>query len=262
MYMIDVEDLLAMTPSVLTDEVEEKAYALFAKRYNNRYTKEDVHYEAEQPDDLMILSYTSGSTGNPKGVMLPWRSLQSNMEFAAGAFPTRSGKRLFLILPMAHMYGFALDFLYGILTGSHLFILTRVPAPSVVLKAFAEIKPDYLLCVPIVMEKVVKTQMLSALKKPSLQLMLKLPILRWYVCRKICRQLIEMFGGNIYQVMMGGAALNKEVERLLHRIKFPYTIGYGMTECGPMITYSDWKEHRFGSCGKAVVNMEVMQLSF
>lgn len=257
MYMIDVTDLLAMTPSALTDAVEEKAFAMFVERYPQGYTPQDVNYEAERPDDLMILSYTSGSTGNPKGVMLPWRSLQSNMQFAAGAFPCESCQRLLLILPMAHMYGYALDFLHGILKGAHLYVLTQVPAPKILLEAFAVVKPAYLLCVPLVLEKVINKEVLPVLKKRNVQLMMTIPVLRKVVYRKMHKRLIEALGGNVYEVMMGGAALSKEYEKLLHNMKFPYTIGYGMTECGPMITYSDWKEHRLGSCGKAVVNMEV-----
>lgn len=261
MYMLDVEDLLAMTPSVFTDDVEEKVFSLFAKRYPNGYQKENLHFEAEQPEDLMILSYTSGSTGNPKGVMLPWRSLQSNMQFAFDAFPSNNGMRLLLILPMAHMFGFAFDFLYGIITGTHLFILTRVPAPSILLKAFAEIKPDYFLCVPLVMEKMVFGKVMPVLNKPIMKALMKMPIVRQLICRKIRKQLYDALGGKAYEVMMGGAPLSKEVERILHVIKFPFTIGYGMTECGPIITYSDWKDHPIGSCGKATINMEVKVLS-
>jgi len=257
MYMIDVEDLLAMTPSRFTDDVEDKAFALFAKRYPNGFTKDILQYKEEQPDELMILSYTSGSTGNPKGVMLPWRSLQSNMQFAEGAFPRERGQRLLLILPLAHMYGYALDFLHGILKGAHLFILTQSPVPQVVLKAFDEIKPAYLLSVPLVLEKVFNIRVFPILQKPFVKVIMKIPVVRRLMYRMIRRQLMHALGGNIYEVMMGGAALNKEIEKILHKIKFPFTIGYGMTECGPMITYSDWKEHRLGSCGKAVVNMEV-----
>ena len=251
MYMIDVEDLLAMKPSSLTDAVEEKAFAMYAARYPGGYKQKDVCYEAEKSDDLMILSYTSGSTGNPKGVMLPWRSLQSNMEFAAGAFPCEGGQRLLLILPMAHMYGYTLDFLHGVMKGAHLFVLTQVPAPKIVVKAFAEVRPAYLLCVPLVLEKIINNKVLPFLKEPNVQLMMKVPLVRRLIYWKIRKRLMEAFGGNIYQVMMGGAPLSKEIEKLLHKVRFPYTIGYGMTECGPMITYSDWKEHRLGS------NMEV-----
>ena len=257
MYMIDVEDLLAMTPSIFTDDVEDKAYNLFAQRYPNGYTANDVHYEAEQPEDLMILSYTSGSTGNPKGVMLPWRSLESNMQFVVNALPSERGMTLFLILPMAHMFGFAFDFLYGILCGSHLYILKKVPAPKVMLKAFATIRPHYFLCVPLVMEKIIRLRVIPQIKRPFVKVMLKVPGIKNLICRKIRKQLTEALGGNFYEVIMGGAPLSKEVERILRMVGFRYTIGYGMTECGPIITYSDWKEHRQGSCGKAALNMEV-----
>lgn len=257
MYMIDMEDLLAMTPTTLTDEVEDKAYALFAKRYPGGFTKEHVHYEAENPDDLMILSYTSGSTGNPKGVMLPWRSLQSNLQFAADALPCEKGLRAFLILPMAHMFGFAFDFLYCITCGAHLFILTKIPAPKVILEAFATIRPDYFLCVPLVMEKIIKSKVMPVLNKPLVKVLFKIPGIHELICRKIRRQLTDSLGGNFYEVIMGGAALSKEVEKILRMVGFRFTVGYGMTECGPIITYSDWKEHRPGSCGKAALNMEV-----
>ena len=257
MYMIDMEDLLAMTPTTLTDEVEDKAYALFAKRYPGGFTKEHVHYEAENPDDLMILSYTSGSTGNPKGVMLPWRSLQSNLQFAADALPCEKGLRAFLILPMAHMFGFAFDFLYCITCGAHLFILTKIPAPKVILEAFATIRPDYFLCVPLVMEKIIKSKVMPVLNKPLVKVLFKIPGIHELICRKIRRQLTDSLGGNFYEVIMGGAALSKEVEKILCMVGFRFTVGYGMTECGPIITYSDWKEHRPGSCGKAALNMEV-----
>ena len=257
MYMIDVMDLLAMTPSSFTDEIEDKAYELFAKRYPKGYTKDQVHYEAENPNDLMILSYTSGSTGNPKGVMLPWRSLQSNMQFAADALPNSKNMNMFLILPMAHMFGFAFDFLYSITCGSHLYILTKIPAPKVILEAFAAIRPDYFLCVPLVMEKIINAKVKPVLDKPLMKVLFRVPGIHKLICRQIRKQLTIALGGNFYEVIMGGAALSKEVERILRMVGFRFTIGYGMTECGPIITYSDWKEHRLGSCGKAALNMEV-----
>lgn len=261
MYMLDTEDLLTMTPNTATDKVEEEAFRRFSTNFPNGYSKEDVHYEAEQPEDLMILSYTSGSTGNPKGVMLPWRSLQSNMQFAADALPNKKGMNLLLILPMAHMFGFAFDFLYGITCGVHLFILTKIPAPKVILEAFATIKPHYFLCVPLVMEKIINSKVMPILNKPVVKMLFRIPGIHQLICRMIRQQLTKALGGNFYEVIMGGAALSKEVERVLHMIKFRYTIGYGMTECGPIISYSDWKEHRPGSCGKAVLNMEVKILS-
>ena len=256
MYMIDMEDLLAMTPTTLTDEVEDKAYALFAKRYPGGFTKEHVHYEAENPDDLMILSYTSGSTGNPKGVMLPWRSLQSNLQFAADALPCEKGLRAFLILPMAHMFGFAFDFLYCITCGAHLFILTKIPAPKVILEAFATIRPDYFLCVPLVMEKIIKSKVMPVLNKPLVKVLFKIPGIHELICRKIRRQLTNSLGGNFYEVIMGGAALSKEVEKILRMVGFRFTVGYGMTECAPLICFAPHYEFVPGSCGRILPLME------
>ncbi len=261
MYMLDTEDLLTMTPNTATDKVEEDVFSKFKMKYPNGYSKEDVHYEAENPDDLMLLSYTSGSTGNPKGVMLSWRAMASNMEFAYNALPVEPGYRELLLLPMAHMFGFAFDFLYGIMRKAHLFIFTRIPAPKMILEAFDKIKPAQFLCVPLVMEKIINNKVLPVLNKPIIKLLFNVPGFHQLICRKIRKQLTAALGGNFYEVIMGGAALSKEVERILHMVGFRYTIGYGMTECGPIITYSDWKEHRPGSCGKAALNMEVKILS-
>ena len=261
MYMLDMEDLLTMTPNTATDKVEEDVFSEFKTKYPNGYSKEDVCYEAENPEDLMLLSYTSGSTGNPKGVMLSWRAMASNMEFAYNALPVEPGYRELLLLPMAHMFGYAFDFLYGILCKAHMTIFTKIPAPKKILEAFDKEKPGQFLCVPLVMEKIINLKVLPVLNKPVMKLMFKVPGLHQLICRKICQQLTAAFGGNFYEVIMGGAALSKEVERILRMVKFRYTIGYGMTECGPIITYSDWKEHRPGSCGKAALNMEVKILS-
>jgi len=261
MYMLDTEDLLTMTPNTATDKVEEDVFSKFKTKYPNGYSKEDVHYEAENPDDLMLLSYTSGSTGNPKGVMLSWRAMASNMEFAYNALPVEPGYRELLLLPMAHMFGFAFDFLYGIMRKAHLFIFTRIPAPKMILEAFDKIKPGQFLCVPLVMEKIINNKVLPVLNKPIIKLLFNVPGFHQLICRKIRQQLTAALGGNFYEVIMGGAALSKEVERILRMVGFRYTIGYGMTECGPIITYSDWKEHRPGSCGKAALNMEVKILS-
>ena len=164
---------------------------------------------------------------------------------------------MFLILPMAHMFGFAFDFLYCITCGSHLYILTKIPAPKVILEAFAAIRPDYFLCVPLVMEKIINAKVKPVLDKPLMKVLFKVPGIHKLICRQIRKQLTIALGGNFYEVIMGGAALSKEVERILRMVGFRFTIGYGMTECGPIITYSDWKEHRLGSCGKAALNMEV-----
>lgn len=260
-YMLDMEDLLTMTPSAATDEVEKEVFRRFKTKYPNGYSKEDLCYEAENPDELMLLSYTSGSTGNPKGVMLSWQAIASNLEFAQIKMPVEPGSTELLLLPMAHMFGFSFDFLFGILRRTHLYIFTRIPAPTIILEAFDKVKPGKFLCVPLVMEKIINNKVLPVLDKPVIKLLFKVPGLRQLICRQIRKQLTAAFGGKFIEVIMGGAALSKEVERVLQMIKFRYTIGYGMTECGPIITYSGWKEHRPGSCGKAVLNMEVKILS-
>ena len=261
MYMLDTEDLLTMSPNTATDKIEEEVFHRFSKKYPNGFTPKDVCYEAEAPNALMLLSYTSGSTGNPKGVMLPYKSIWSNQMFANDVFPYKPGMQSLLILPMAHMFGFSFDFLFGILHSAHLYILTKIPAPKILLEAFSFIKPDYVLCVPLVMEKIIQTKVLPVLKKPSFRFMLKAPGFRQLICRKIRNQLSNALGGNFHSVIMGGAPLNKEVEKVLRMVKFPFTIGYGMTESGPIITYSDWKVSRSGSCGKAALNMDVKILS-
>lgn len=262
MYLLDLEDLLAMTPTVDTDNIEYRVFSQFCTKYNHVYKPEDVCYEAENLDDLMLLSYTSGSTGRPKGVMLSYRSLASNLKFANGIYKAEGSlKRLIAILPMAHMFGFAFDFLYCMTQGVHLYILTKVPVPKVLLAAFDQVKPNLFLCVPLVMEKIINGKVMPVINTPRMKFMLKVPILQRIICSKIRKQLLKALGGDVYEVIMGGAALSKEVEKVLRMIKFPFTVGYGMTECGPIITYADWKETRIGSCGKAAPRMIVKVLS-
>lgn len=262
MYLLDIEDLLAMEPNLYTDEIEEKAFKIFLAKYKNGYTADDVHYESEKLDDLMLLSYTSGSTGRPKGVMLSYRSLCSNLAFAQEVIGTKvQVKRGVVILPMAHMFSFSFDLLYGMTNGAHLYIITKVPTPKVLLSAFDKVKPDYFLCVPMIMEKIINSKVLPVINTPRMKFLLKLPVVHQLICNKIRKQLLQAFGGNVYEIIMGGAALSKEVEKVLKMIKFPYTVGYGMTECGPIISYADWKESRLSSCGKAAPRMTVRILS-
>ncbi len=261
MFLLDSSDLLTVNPNRTTDELEERTFKAFAKKYPNDYTKEDVCYEAEDPTDTMLLSYTSGSTGNPKGVMLSYASLKSNNDFAHDVIKLPKSPNIFVILPMAHMFGFSFDFMLGISLTAHFYFLTKAPVPKILLEAFASIKPDLFLCVPLVMEKIINSKVLPVINTPRMKFMLKVPVLRQIICSKIRKQLILALGGKIYEVVMGGAALSKEVENVLRMVKFPYTIGYGMTECGPIITYADWKETRPNSCGKAVTNMTVKILS-
>ena len=262
MYLLDIEDLLTMEPNLYTDEIEERAFKLFLDKYKKGYSADDVHYEPEKQDDLMLLSYTSGSTGRPKGVMLPYRSLCSNLAFAQEVIGTKvQVKRVVVILPMAHMFGFSFDLLYGMTNGAHLYVITKVPTPKVLLSAFNQVKPDYFLCVPMIMEKIINSKVLPVINTPRMKFLLKLPVMRQLICNKIRKQLLQAFGGNVYEIIMGGAALSKEAEKVLKMIKFPYTVGYGMTECGPIISYADWKENRLGSCGKAAPRMKIKILS-
>lgn len=260
MYLIDISDLLAMNPSAATDDVEERAYRRYSEKYPDGFTVGNLCYEAENPDDMMLLSYTSGSTGNPKGVMLSYASILSNNRFCIGLYDFWHAN-FFVVMPMAHMFGFTCDFLSALAYQAHMYFLTTVPAPSVLLKAFREIRPRVFLCVPMVIEKIVKSKVMPVIETPRMRCMLKIPVLRQIVCTKIRTQFLDAFGGNLDVIIMGGAALHNDVDAVLNMIKFPYCIGYGMTECGPLITFSSSGRTRHGSCGQAVLNMEVKVLS-
>lgn len=220
-----------------------------------------VKYFREKPDNLALLSYTSGSTGRSKGVMLPYRSIWSNMHFADEALDFHAGDKTLAVLPMAHMYGFAFDFLFEFLIGCHVHFLTKTPSPQVVIKAFQDIKPVIVIVVPLILEKIVRNKIFPILHKPHIRFLTSIPLLRQAIYRTIRNKLYNALGGNFYECIIGGAAFNKEVEDFLHLIKFPYTVGYGMTECGPLIGYEDWSVFKKGSCGKTVPRMEVKILS-
>ncbi len=219
--------------------------------------REDINFRSENPNDMALLSYTSGSTGNSKGVMLPYRSLWSNVLFADERLGLDYFSRTLSLLPMAHMYGFSFEFMYEVCLGCHLHFLTKVPSPNIILEALAHVRPAIIIAVPLIIEKVVKGRIFPILQKRRIQHLLKLPILRELVYRTICKRLKKAFGGEFYEIIVGGAAFNGEVETFLKRIKFPFTVGYGMTECGPIICYEDWKTFTAGSCGKGVQRMEV-----
>lgn len=242
-------------------EVLIRALHVYHKTYPAGLQKEDVQYEAENPEDLMLLSYTSGSTGNPKGVMLPFRSIWSNNTFAIEKLPIYDNSRYFVVLPMAHMFGFSFDFLFSVCKASHATILTKAPVPKVLLEAFKTVRPHVFLCVPLVMEKIINGKVRPVLEKPLMKCLLKVPGIRQVILSKVRKQLIEALGGEVYEVIMGGAALSKEVENILRMVKFPYTVGYGMTESGPLLSYVDWHNTRFGSCGQAVDRVEMKVLS-
>lgn len=258
---LDIDVLPTLDEAKLTDEEAKRALQRMKELYPSGYQASDVHFEAEDPEAMMLLSYTSGSTGNPKGVMLPYRSLWSNNTFAIEKLPISDGSRYFFILPMAHMFGFSFDFLFAVAKQAHAYILTKAPVPAVLLGAFKEARPHVFLCVPLVMEKIINGKVRPVLEKPLMKGLLKVPGVRGLICNKVRKQLIEALGGEVYEVIMGGAALNKEVEEILRMVKFPYTVGYGMTECGPLLTYADWHETRPGSCGKQVDRIEVKVLS-
>ncbi len=218
---------------------------------------DDVKFFREDPDGLALISYTSGSTGRSKGVMLPYRSIWSNIIFADEKLGLPRNCRTMAILPMAHMYGFAFDFMYEFCIGAHVHYLTKAPSPAIVIKAFNDIKPAIVIAVPLIIEKIVTGKVFPVLRTKKMRAMVKIPGLRTIIFNKIRQQLIDAFGGDFYEVIIGGAAFSKEVEDFLRKIKFPYTVGYGMTECGPIIGYEDWHSFAKGSCGKAAPRMKV-----
>ena len=236
--------------------VKDEPFAIDMKAFED-LKPSDIHYFREKPEDLALLSYTSGSTGRSKGVMLPYRSILSNMYFADNALDFYPGDKTLAVLPMSHMYGFAFDFLFEFLTGCHVHFLTKTPSPQIVIQAFQEIKPVIAIVVPLILEKIVKNKVFPLLRTKRIRVLTAIPGIKQLIYKKIRNQLVAALGGNIYECIIGGAAFNKEVEDFLHKIHFPYAIGYGMTECGPIITYEDWHLQKKESCGKIVPNMKV-----
>lgn len=235
---------------------------LFGRKYPKEFTKENVKYVETNFDDMAMINYTSGSTGFSKGVMLPYRSLISNHMFAQRAlYVMKPGDKIISMLPMAHMYGFAFEFFHEFLEGCHIYFLTRLPSPKIIFQALSEIKPSLIVSVPLVIEKIIKKNILPRLDTPSMKFMLKVPLLNDQIKKKVGEEMIKGFGGNFYEVILGGAAFNQEVERFVSSVHFPYTVGYGATECGPIIAYDDKSTFALGSCGKPVPNMEVKILS-
>ena len=231
---------------------------LFGKKFPTRFEKNMVsYYHDNHEDDLAIINYTSGSTGFSKGVMIPYRALTNNMEFADRALNLKAGMTIVSMLPMAHMYGMAFEFVYELTVGMHIYFLTRIPSPKIIFQALNEIKPSVIVAVPLIIEKIIKKNVLPKLEKPGTKFLLKVPIVNEAILGAVREKMIASFGGNFYEVIVGGAAFNQEVENLLHQLKFPYTVGYGATECAPIICYEDWKNFVPGSCGKAAYGMEV-----
>lgn len=233
---------------------------MFGKKYPKYFRKEHVKYYMEQtPDELALINYTSGTTGFSKGVMIPYRALWGNLDFAINVLGAhvKSGDPIISILPMAHMYGMTFEFIFEFCCGCHIFFLNRIPSPAIIAQAFAEIKPVIIIAVPLVIEKIIRKKVLPKLQNNTMKLLLNMPIINKKVMQKIREQVYKAFGGNFYEIIIGGAAFNQEVEAFLKHIELPFTVGYGATECAPIIAYSDYKDFVPTSCGRAVVHMEV-----
>ena len=245
----------------LFDEAATDLEAKFSKEYPKGISAEMVDYSKSNDDmeRLALISFTSGTSSAPKGVMLPVRSLSSNMRFAHAAIPAHPGGHILSILPLAHMFGMTFDFLYPLTIGGKITMLTQKPTPARLLAALAEVKPFMFLTVPMVIEKVFKSKVIPMLKKPAMRVALAIPGLNRIILKAVRDKLYKTFGGNLlHGVIIGGAALSKEVEDWMKKMKFPYCVGYGMTECAPIITYDDWAVEKLYSCGKTVPNMEIM----
>ncbi|MFA6872950.1 MAG: AMP-binding protein [Bacteroidaceae bacterium] len=242
---------------------EKLAYArahlneLYGKKYPSRFYSDSFTWVKDEPEQLAIINYTSGTTSQSKGVMLPYRALWSNTDFAIDVLGDKPGRNVVSMLPMAHMYGLAFEFLYEICTGMHVFFLTRIPSPKIIFQAFAEVKPDIIIAVPLIIEKIIKKNILPKLQTPTMKILMRVPIVNDHIREQIREKMLDGFGGRVVEVVVGGAAFNQEVEQFLRSINFPYTVGYGMTECGPIIGYEGWHDFVSGSCGKAAPRMEI-----
>ena len=268
--MPNLEGIILMNDfSILVSRSEKLTYArehlneLFGHKFPKNFRKEHINYYKDNADELLVLNYTSGTTSFSKGVMLPSRALWSNVEFGKEKLGKilKPGDSVVSMLPMAHMYGLAFEFLYEFCSGCHVYFLTRMPSPKIILQAFAEVKPKIVIAVPLIIEKIIKKNVLPKLETPTMKFLLKVPLVSDKIKATVREQVMNAFGGNFYEVIVGGAAFNQEVEAFLRSINFPYTVGYGMTECAPIISYEDWDKFKAGSCGKAAPRMEVQILS-
>ena len=259
-----LEGIILMTDfTLLVCRSEKLLYArehlneMFGKKFPKNFRREHVSYRRDNPEELAIINYTSGTTSFSKGVMLPYRSLWSNTQFAFEVLSLKPGDKVISILPMAHMYGLAFEFIYEMCSGCHIYFLTRMPSPKIIFQAFADVKPNIVISVPLIIEKIIKKNVLPKLETLKMKILLKVPIINDKIKATVKEHMVQAFGGNFYEVIIGGAAFNQDVEKLLKSIEFPYTVGYGMTECGPIICYEDWHRFKPGSCGKAAPRMEV-----
>ena len=267
---IDAKEMPGLTAVVFMDDFSlntaaneevEKIYAgiadAFAKDYPNGLSASDLKYPTDNHDDLALINYTSGSTGNPKGVMITHKNLSGNIDFACKKIPHQPGDKVMSMLPIAHMFGLMFEFLYQVCDGAEVYFLTKAPTPSTLMKAFAEVHPFMILTVPLVIEKIIKGKVLPTIKKPAIKLLWNTPLVNKLIHKKVRNTLLAAFGGNVRYLIIGGAALNEEVETCMKQMHFPYCVGYGMTECAPLISYEDWDKYAYRSCGKAIPGMQI-----
>lgn len=265
--MPDLEGIVYIPDySLFVSRTEKLTYArehlneMFGKKYPKYFRPEHVNYYIEQdPEELALINYTSGTTGFSKGVMIPYRAMWGNADFAQHELRgiMRESDHVLSILPMAHMYGMAFEFIYEFITGCHIFYLTRLPSPAVIAQAYAEIKPALIIAVPLVIEKIIKKRVYPKIQNNMMKLLLNMPVINTKIHEKIGQEVINAFGGNFHEVIIGGAAFNKDIENFLQKIGFPYTVGYGTTECAPIIAYANHETFVPGSCGRAAYHMEV-----
>ena len=263
--MPDLHAIIQVNTFKVLYAVDQKIYdakvhlnELFGKRYPEAFEPEMINYYEDSADELAVINYTSGTSGFSKGVMIPYRAIWSNIVFGQKVLPQLcSTSRVVSMLPCAHMYGLMFEVLYELSVGCHVHFLSRLPSPKVIMQALAEVKPNVVIAVPLVIEKIYKSKVKPVLEKEGIRFLMKVPFLNQVVLDKVREELINAFGGEFYEVIIGGAAFNKEVEAFFKKMNFPFTVGYGMTECAPIITYDDWKEEKLYSCGKAAPNMQV-----
>ena len=264
--MPDLEGIISLTDySLLVSRNDKLTYArenltrLFGEKFPSRFLPELLSYYKDDPDEMAVLNYTSGTTSNSKGVMLPYRALWSNCDFAFHVLgdEIKPGDNVLSMLPMAHMYGMAFEFTFEFMRGVHINFLTKVASPTILMRALADIKPVIIIVVPLIIEKIVRKAVMPRIQDPKVRMLMTIPVIGDRIKKRICDGLTQALGGNFYELIIGGAALNQEIERLLHEIGFHYTVGYGATECAPIITYNDWKDQVVGSCGKTVIHQEL-----
>ena len=262
--MPNLEGVILLTDfTLLVCRSEKLEYArehlneMFGKKYPRNFRREHVSYRRDNPEELAVINYTSGTTSFSKGVMLAYRTLWSNTQFAFEVLTLKPGDKVVSMLPMAHMYGLAFEFIYEMCCGCHIYFLTRIPSPKIIFQAFADVKPKIVIAVPLIIEKIIKKNVLPKLETLKMRFLMRLPVINDKIKATVRDHMIQGFGGNFYEVIVGGAAFNQEVEKLLNSIDFPYTVGYGMTECGPIICYEVYHKFVPGSCGKAAPRMEV-----